>query len=109
MRSHVNPWFNAYAQKYKDREVELAVKTITQGQHVPTDCLYHKEPSTRVQDAERKKREQDAIMMMNSAEFERLDNRMHLLTDDEYFRWVYLHPNWTAEMKQCFTNKQKRR
>ena len=100
--------FSAYVQKYKDREIDLAVRTITHGQHVPTDRLYHKEPSTRVQEAERKKREEDAITMANLAEFERLDNKRALLTDDEYFRWVYLHPELSAQKKQRFTNKRKK-
>ena len=46
--------------------------------------------------------------MANLAEFERLDNKKALLTDDEYFRWVYLHPELTAEMKQRFNNKRKK-
>ena len=47
-------------------------------------------------------------MMANLAEFERLDNKRDLLPDDEYFRWVYLHPEWTAETKQRFTNKRRK-
>ena len=46
--------------------------------------------------------------MANLAEFERLDNKRDLLTDDEYFRWVYLHPEWTAETKQRFTNNRRK-
>ena len=46
--------------------------------------------------------------MANLAEFERLDNRRDLLRDDEYFRWVFLHPEWNAETKQRFTNRQKK-
>ena len=91
-----------------ERQEQLAVQSIEKNPHNPTDRLWHKEKSTRVQDAEQRKREQDANMMANLAEFERLDNRRDLLSDDEYFRWVFLHPEWNAETKQRFTNRQKK-
>ena len=46
--------------------------------------------------------------MANLAEFERLNTKRALLTDDEYFRWVYLNPDLTAETKQRFNNKRKK-
>ena len=56
----------------------------------------------------RSKQEEEATTMANLAEFKRLDNKRDLLTDDEYFGWVYLHPEWTAETKQRFTNKRRK-
>ena len=39
-------------------------------------------------------------------EFERIDNRRDLLTDDEYFRWVHLHPQYTKVQKKKFTTQR---
>ena len=79
------------------------MRTITHGYGIPKEYDYHRS-SARMKENKQKKRETEKMVLANLAEFERLDNRKDVLTDDEYFRWVHLHPEWSAEVKHRFNN-----
>jgi len=59
--------------------------------------------------AKYKAQEDEARQLAELAEFEQLDNLHHMstLSDDDYFRWVFLHPQWTFQQKTRATNQRK--
>ena len=104
--------FTAYIEKAKDKEVGKAVATITGNRRNPSHGIWHREHSTRLKGddlAKQKAQEAEAIQQAELAEFEQLDNHQHItaLSDEDYFRWVFLHPQWTFQQKQRATNQRK--
>ena len=102
----------AYIEKEKNKEVEKAVASIKANPRNPSHGIWHREHSTRLKGddlAKHKAQEVEARQQAELAEFEQLDNINHVstLSDEDYFRWVFLHPQWTLRQKTKATNDRK--
>ena len=102
----------AYIEREKDKEVQKAVATIKGNPRNPSHGIWHREHSTRLKGddlAKQKAQEEEARQVAELAEFEQLDNLQHVtaLSDEDYFRWVFLHPQWTFQQKTRATNQRK--
>ena len=102
----------AYIEKEKNKEVAKAVATISGNPRNPSHGIWHREHSSRLKGdelAKHKAQEDEARQMAELKEFEDLDNINHItgLSDEDYFRWVFLHPQWTFQQKTRATNQRK--
>jgi len=104
--------FTAYIEKEKNKEVGKAVASIKANPRNPSHGIWHRERSTRLKGddlAKHKAQEVEDKRQAELAEFEQLDNMNHVstLSDEDYFRWVFLHPQWTLRQKTKATNDRK--